>query len=499
MTIEFADRLNRAVTLRVLAANGVGVIVAFVYISVVAVGNTGLRTAGDALSASLVVVYLAVVVPLALVKARRATEPVRCWLAETRPPTAAEREHALRLPAVLAGSMWGRWVGAAVLFAALNALVLGAPWARTAQIGATVALAGLITSAIAYLLIERLSRPIFALALATATPTRPATMGIRARLLLAWVLGSGVIFFGIVLAPLGGAPGSHPDITLPAIFLALLGIVAGAVLTSAVARSIAEPLEVLREGLQRVKEGDLDVAVTVDDGGELGLLQAGFNTMVAGLGERQRLRDLFGRHVGREVARQALEQGAGLGGEIREVSALFVDLTGSTAMAQEYSPAQVVGMLNAFFSAVVRVAAEEGGWVNKFEGDAALCVFGAPGAQADHAARALRAARALHVELTRLSGMPARLDAGIGVASGEAVAGNVGAEERYEYTVIGDPVNEASRLTELAKTQPGRVLANERAVQTSGEEAAAWDVLGEMQLRGRASPTRVYAPKEVTG
>src|SRR2546425_56495 len=115
--------------------------------------------------------------------------------------------------------------------------------------------------------------------------------------------------------------------------------------------------------------------------------------------------------------------------------------------------------------------------------DAALCVFGAPGAQPDHAARALRTARALHTELVGLADRHPGLDAGIGVASGEAVAGIVGAEERYEYTVIGDPVNVAARLTEVAKTRPGRVLANEHAVRVAGEEAAAWNAVGEVELR----------------
>src|SRR2546422_14545 len=114
--------------------------------------------------------------------------------------------------------------------------------------------------------------------------------------------------------------------------------------------------------------------------------------------------------------------------------------------------------------------------------DAALCVFGAPGAQPDHAARALRTAPALHPELVGLADRHPRLDARVGVASGEAVAGIVGAEERYEYTVI-DPVNVAARLTEVAKTRPGRVLANEHAVRVAGEEAAAWNAVGEVELR----------------
>src|SRR5207237_6672377 len=122
-------------------------------------------------------------------------------------------------------------------------------------------------------------------------------------------------------------------------------------------------------------------------------------------------------------------------------------------------------LLNRFFTGVVRVVADEGGWVNKFEGDAALCVFGAPADQPDHAARALRAARRLAAELERLG-----VDAGIGVSSGRVVAGNIGAEDRYEYTVIGDPVNEAARLSEAAKTRPSRLAASEESVSRAGAE-----------------------------
>ena len=105
----------------------------------------------------------------------------------------------------------------------------------------------------------------------------------------------------------------------------------------------------MRRAVAEVGEGRTDVEVRVSDGGEIGLLQAGFNRMVAGLRERERLRDLFGRQVGEDVAAAALERGVELGGEERDVAVLFIDLAGSTALASERPPAEVVAVLNAFF------------------------------------------------------------------------------------------------------------------------------------------------------
>jgi adenylate cyclase len=281
--------------------------------------------------------------------------------------------------------------------------------------------------------------------------------------------------------------------------LATIGLLSGGLMIAVVTRSLSERLERVRAALARVEEGDLDVAVEVDEGGQLGMLQRGLNEMAAGLRERRRLQDLFGRHVGEEVARQALERGAGLGGESREVSTLFIDVVRSTGLAATRPATEVVGMLNALFGAVVRCAAAEGGWVNKFEGDGALCVFGAPDDQPDHAARALRAARTMRRAVEELQRTSPDLDVGIGVSSGPAVAGNVGAEERYEYTVVGDPVNEAARLTEAAKAVPGRVLASGGTVRRAGEEGSCWRSVGILTLRGRTLPTEAFAPPAPAG
>jgi adenylate cyclase len=238
------------------------------------------------------------------------------------------------------------------------------------------------------------------------------------------------------------------------------------------------------------------VGLVVDDGGEVGEVQAGFNQMVEGLRERQQLRDLFGRHVGREVAAQALAQGSGsgLGGEQAEASVVFVDLVGSTAMAEVLPPDEVVATLNDFFGVVVRTVDGQGGWVNKFEGDGALCVFGVPGTQPDHPERALRAARLLHQALVVLRDQHPGLEAGIGVSSGRVVAGNVGTEARYEYTVIGPAVNEAARLTDLAKGRAVKVLASVEVVRRGGGEATKWRDVGTVALRGRQVPTAIYEP-----
>ena len=151
----------------------------------------------------------------------------------------------------------------------------------------------------------------------------------------------------------------------------------------------------------------------------------------------------------------------------------------------------MVELLNRFFGVVVEVVEAEGGLVNKFEGDAALCVFGAPVASDDPSGHALRAARRLS---HRLAAELPELGFGIGVSAGRAVAGNVGAEHRFEYTVIGDPVNEASRLCDLAKDRADRVLASEAALLRAAEtERAEWLLGDSVLLRGRDTPTGLAA------
>jgi adenylate cyclase len=152
-----------------------------------------------------------------------------------------------------------------------------------------------------------------------------------------------------------------------------------------------------------------------------------------------------------------------------------------------------VRLLNRFFRIVIDVVEAEGGLVNKFEGDAALCVFGAPVVSPDAAGECLRAARNLAARLSRE--LP-EIDFGIGVSAGVAVAGNVGAEHRFEYTVIGDPVNEACRLAELAKERPERVLASSAALdRATPAEVEAWSVTEAAVLRGRLAPTQLAHPE----
>jgi adenylate cyclase len=246
--------------------------------------------------------------------------------------------------------------------------------------------------------------------------------------------------------------------------------------------------------MRRIEQGDLDTHVPVDDLGELGRLAEGVNNLGAGIREREELRDLFGRQVGQaglvELALGGHEPTSS--GERRDVTVLFVDLSGYTRFSESHSPEEVVAMLNRFFRVVVAVVNREGGWVNKFEGDAALCIFGAPGEQEDHADRALRAAAALPKDLAQTDDL---LGAGIGVASGEVIAGFVGTAERFEYTVIGDVVNLASRLCDEAKTTRPGVLAAASTIQDA-HQRENWSPAGRLSIRGRREKAVVYAPKE---
>jgi adenylate cyclase len=440
-------------------------------------------------SAPIFAVYMAISLPLgralAIRRGRLATE----WLREDRAATEEEREAALLRPllfARIAGMMWG---GGALIGAAIW---WNASLASGDVVGTTVVLGGLTACALQYLLVERIMRPVVALALAGGPPPRTETPGVAARVTMAWALATGVPLVAaaaFLIADLSGADLPQGQLKGTVLFLLGIAIVVGLVAMLMAARSVADPVSAVQQALERVERGELDARVDVDDGSEVGMLQAGFNRMVAGLQERERLRDLFGRHVGRDVARTALEREVQLGGEIREVAALFVDLVGSTTIAARRPPAEVVALLNEFFQIVVEAAEKQGGWVNKFEGDAALCVFGAPGDLPDPAGAALAAAREIR---DRVAEELPQIDLGVGASAGRAVAGNVGAEERFEYTVIGDPVNEAARLCELAKERPERLLASEAALErASSPEAARWSLGESVTLRGRDEPTRL--------
>ena len=474
-------------------ANLLGAVVVYLYLQFLSQGvivRHGSRAA-FVWATVVFVVYLGLAIPVSFWWMRPAVR-AGAWLEEGRPPTSEERRVILEVPRRLVTFIGAAWAGAAVIFGAMNA-GFGNPGALVAHIVFGVLLGGLVTTVITYLLAERRHRPVMVLALG-GEPEAGRGAAIRGRLLLAWVVGSAVPLVAVGVTPLVHSSGGLVSVSLSVATLAAIGLVAGFFITATSATSISEPLASVRRVLTAVRGGNLSSEVEVDDPGEIGLLQADVNRMVSGLRERRRLEDLFGRHVGEEVARQALADGTVLGGQHRRVSVLFVDLVGSTALAASRPPDEVVAMLNRLFGCVVEAVTAEGGWVNKFEGDAALSVFGAPVEQAEHAAAALRAARHLRQLLDTVSAEIPALDAAIAVSTGTAVAGNVGAVDRYEYTVIGDPVNEAARLCELAKGRAERVLASGTAVAEAGDEARHWEPDGEVVLRGRNRPTVLAVP-----
>ncbi|MGK5556737.1 adenylate/guanylate cyclase domain-containing protein [Actinomadura kijaniata] len=438
--------------------------------------------------------YPVVAGPVALWLGLRLWRPVVRLAREGGVPDREQRGAVLLGPlrlTLLLGAMWA--VGAAG-WAVLDATLFTARLA--VKTGLTCLLGAMTTCTLVYLMSERLLRPAAALVLATQPPRRIRLPGITARVMLAWALGTAIPVVGVVgvgiAALVTPIPGGQLAFTM--IGLGGIALLVGAVITYLATRAIADPIKTVRTGMARVARGDLAAETEVYDASEVGQLQAGFNDMVAGLRRSERLRDLFGRHVGEEVADLALEGGdIELGGETREVAVLFVDLAGSTRLAETRTPDQVVALLNAFFGVVVAVVARHGGWINKFEGDAALAIFGAPTALEDSAGGALGAARETAL---RLRAGVAELDFGVGVSAGEVVAGYIGAEQRFEYTVIGDPVNEAARLSDLAKTFDGRVLASGTVLEAAHlAEAQHWDLGRSVTLRGRRGPTRLATPR----
>jgi adenylate cyclase len=267
-------------------------------------------------------------------------------------------------------------------------------------------------------------------------------------------------------------------------------------LTILLSKSILRPVADLHEATHAVAEGRYeDVQVPVTTGDELGELAASFNQMVDGLRERERIREAFGTYLDRDVAEYILSETFSEEGVDVDVSILFCDVRGFTSFASAATPKEVVGALNRLFEVIVPVIRRHGGYVDKFEGDGLLAVFGAPQPYDDHAERAVRAACdiARRVNSDKEAG---ELRVGVGVNSGHVIAGSIGGAGRLDFSVIGNAVNIADRVESATKELDESVLITAETRRRLGEGFEA-ESRGEVELRGLDEPVMLYAPRIV--
>jgi adenylate cyclase len=275
-------------------------------------------------------------------------------------------------------------------------------------------------------------------------------------------------------------------------FAAVISVALG----SRLARIMSNALRRVNDALKRVELLDYVHVEPVNTGDELEDLASGFNRMVDGLKERDKLRTTFGKYMTAAVIEQLLAGKVALGGESLRVTILFTDIRSFTTISESMDPQRLVGLLNEYFTEMVNIVMDEGGVVDKYIGDAIMAVFGAPVPKPNDAVNAVRAAIRMRSALKDLNdrlasrGMP-ELRTGIGIHTGEVVAGNIGSERRMEYTVIGDAVNLASRLESSTKELGVNVLISEDTYQLTRTAIDARAVR-EITVKGRNKPVMTY-------
>jgi adenylate cyclase len=279
--------------------------------------------------------------------------------------------------------------------------------------------------------------------------------------------------------------------------LAVLVATAAAAITTfplvlLLASSVVSPIHRLQAATERVAAGDLSARVPVVASDETGSLTRAFNRMVAGLQERERLRDAFGTFVDPSLAERVARDGTDLRGEEIELSVLFLDVRGFTSFAERTPARDVVGRLNDLYGVIVPVILRHGGHANKFIGDGLLAVFGAPQRLDDHADAATVAALEIADLVAREFGGELRV--GVGVNTETVVVGTIGGGGRLDFTVIGDVVNTAARVESATRETGDDVLITDETRRRLTDGAHAWEARPPVLLKGKSRAVPLYAP-----
>lgn len=265
-------------------------------------------------------------------------------------------------------------------------------------------------------------------------------------------------------------------------------------------KSLTWPLKQLLSATLKVTAGDFSARITEKGKDEVSQLAKAFNKMTEGLVERDRVKHIFNKFHNKEIAEKILAGQVNLGGERKEAVIFFSDIRGFTAMSEQLSPEEVVVFLNEYMTQMVSVIRANGGIVDKYVGDAIMALWGVPLSSGDDAGRAVKACLEMREILAKYN--EAREKAGkqpiyigMGLNLGTVVAGNIGSEEKMEYTVIGDAVNTASRVESMTK-EFGTDLLISQSIADKLEGRYLLAPCEEVKVKGKAESIRLF---KVTG
>ena len=280
----------------------------------------------------------------------------------------------------------------------------------------------------------------------------------------------------------------------------LMGIVfsLNLLLTVVISRFYSKPLLRLKDCAQNIANGNYDIRTGITTGDELGVLSDTFNDMAVSLKEKELMYDTFGKVVTPEIRNWLLQGNTNLGGETVCATILFCDIRGFTSLSEQIKPEQVVSLLNKYFSAMEQCIVKHNGIINKYIGDAIMAIFGVPLPNENQALDAYKCSLDMRKTLTELNTeleaekLPA-IRFGIGLHTGNVLAGNIGSNSRMEYTVIGDTVNVASRIESLCKDYNCDLLLSETtAEKINNSKEFLLQSMGKTEIRGRKTAMNIY-------
>ena len=503
------------VTLRILGiGNLLGGIVSFFYFRFVDSSAAELPGVGI-LEIGFSVVAFGMLVFIGYRISRRWAAPLTGW---TGPDgvldgtIAVVRRRALLFPYALAGISVVGWLLAGVLWGVVWPLLAGtlAPHRVARAFFGNTVIAGGVTCTFIFFTVEHFWRgrlPVFFPDGDLSSVERAPRFPVRARLLAIFFLVSivpltllAVLSYTRARALVGvdatAAAEAVDGLQLIILFILAVGIVAAVGLSIFAANSVAAPLKGVEAAMAEVERGRLDGHAPVVSTDEIGAVAEGFNRMLHGLRERERVKETFGKYVTPEIRDEILAGRISGDGELKEVTVLFADIRDFTPWVEATAPRDVVRDLNEYFTEMAEAIRAHRGLVLQFIGDEIEAVFGAPIASRDHAALAVRAALDMRKRLRawnarrQAAGKPA-LRHGIGIHTGTVLAGNIGGAERLSYALVGDPVNLASRIQGLTKDFEVDILISE-ATRKSIDPGVAVEELPAVRVKGRAEEVNVY-------